>query len=52
MRTGLVKFEKLSFSWIHLIEAVNFIHGYLFVVIYLWLFMLLFSRGYLGFVVI
>ena len=30
MRTGLVKFEKLSFSWIPLIEALDFevLHAY------------------------
>ena len=30
MRTGLVKFEKISFSWIHLIEALDFevLHAY------------------------
>ena len=30
MRTGLVKFEKLSFSWIPLIEALDFevLHDY------------------------
>ena len=31
MRTGLVKFEKLSFSWIPLIEALDFevLHAYI-----------------------
>ena len=30
MRTGLVKFEKLSFSWIPLIKALDFegLHAY------------------------
>ena len=30
MRTGLVEFEKLSFSWIPLFEALNFevLHAY------------------------
>ena len=30
MRTGLVEFEKLSFSWIRLVEALDFevLHAY------------------------
>ena len=35
MRTGLVKFEKLSFSWSHLFEAFDFevLHAYIDVMI-------------------